>query len=328
MTHGQVCVAGATGYLGRRLVAELRARSLPVTAILKDRSRDEDQRQLIGLGAMLAFVDASRLEPYAEALAGADVAISCMASANVQVDATNDFWAIDRDANIRFGLAAIRAGARHVILVATFEGRASRRVSALSDAKEVAVDAIGAACRETGAAFTVIRPTAYFSDLTDRAFNSVLTHRRHTVIGDGSHRINPVDGDDVAEFIANCISNPTQAGREHQVGGPDTFSFLEIGILAAEVIGRPDVLTIRKIPIWCLRLVAAVASAAGLVSRGSWRSAAILQWMIWSGTHDAVAPACGARRLRDAFCSKLGASGSGATKSKLETLRGSSGLPI
>ena len=307
MTQGQVCIAGATGYLGRRLVAEMRARRLPVMAILKDRSCDEDQRNLTGLGAALAFVDASRLEPYAEALLGAEVSISCLASATEHVDSTNDFWAIDRDANIRFGLAALEAGVLHVILVATFEGRASRHNSAFSDAKEVAVDAIGAACREAGAKFTVIRPTAYFSDLTDRAFNSVLRHWRHTVVGDGSYRINPVDGADVAAFIANCIADPTKAGREHQVGGPDIFSFREIGMLAAEVIGRPESLKIRMIPIWSLRLVASLASAAGLVSRSSRRSAAMIQWMIWSGTHDAVAPACGGRRLRDAFYLKLDA---------------------
>ena len=304
MTQGQVCVAGATGYLGRRIVAELRARALPVVAILKDHACDEDQRELIGLGAVLAFVDASRFEPYSEALSGTEVAISCMASSNVRVDATSDFWAIDRDANIRFGRAALDAGARHVILVATFEGRASRQISAFSDAKETAVDAIGIACRDAGAAFTVVRPTAYFSDLTNRAFDSVLKHRRHTVIRDGSCRINPVDGDDVAAFIADCLGDPRKAGREHQLGGPDIFSFREIGMLAAEVLGQPGSLNIRTIPLWSLRLVATLASAAGLVSRASRRSAAIIHWMIWSGTHDAVAPACGARRLRDAFCGK------------------------
>ena len=304
MTQGRVCVAGATGYLGRRVVAELRARGATVVAILKDRACEQDQRELIGLGAVLAFVDAARLEPYNEALSGTDVAISCMASADVHVDATDDFWAIDRDANIRFGRAALHAGARHVILVATFEGRASRRVTEFSDAKETAVDALGVACREAGAAFTVIRPTAYFSDLTNRAFDSVLKHRQHTVIGDGSCRINPVDGDDVAAFIADCIDDPKRAGREHQVGGPDIFSFREIGMLAAEVLGQPGLPKIRTIPIWALRVVATVASAAGLVSRASRRSAAIVHWMIWSGTHDAVAPACGARRLRDAFCGK------------------------
>ena len=304
MTQDQVCVAGATGYLGRRVVAELRARSLPVVAILKDRSCHEDQRRLLGLGAALAFVDAARLEPYAGALSGAGIAISCMASSNVGVNSADDFWAIDRDANIRFGRAALHAGVTHVILVATFEGRASRRSSAFSEAKERAVDAISAACREAGAAFTVIRPTAYFSDLTNRAFDSVLKYGQHTVVGNGSHRINPVDGRDVAAFIASCIGDPAKAGREHQLGGPDIFSYRDIGVLAAEVIGMPNSPKIRMIPLWFLQLVAAFASAFGLVSRAGRRSAAMLQWMIWSGTHDAIAPNCGSRRLRDSFCEK------------------------
>ncbi len=257
------------------------------------------------LGATLAFVDASRLEPYAEALSGTNVAISCMASANLHVDSTDDFWAIDRDANIRFGLAAVKAGVAHVILVATFEGQESRHLTAFSEAKEMAVDVIGAACSEAGAAFTVIRPTAYFSDLTNRAFESVLKNGRHTVLGNGSHRINPIDGGDVAAFIADCIDGPAKAGCEHQVGGPEIFSFREIGMLAADVIGRRGPLKIRTIPIWSLRLVQAMASAAGLVSRSSRRSAAILGWMIYAGTHDAIAPAHGARRLRDEFLSKL-----------------------
>ena len=187
MTRGLICVAGATGYLGSRVVAALRARSLPVVAVLTNRSSNENQRRLTALGARLACVDAARHESWAESLSGAEVAISCMASSNVHVDATDDFWAIDRDANIRFASAALHEGVSHVILVATFEGRASRRISAFIDAKEVAVDTIGAARREAGAAFTIIRPTAYFSDLTNRAFDSVLSHGRMTVLAHPIH---------------------------------------------------------------------------------------------------------------------------------------------
>lgn len=256
------------------------------------------------LGADLAFVDASRLQSYTEAFSNADLAITCRASANVHVDATNDFWTIDRDAIIRFGDAAVQAGVRQLILVATFEGRASRHYTAFSEAKEAAVDTIGAACRQAGAAFTVIRPTAYFSDLTDRAFDSVQKNGQHKVVGNGTHRINPIDGADLATFIVECISDPTKAGREHLVGGPDTFSFREIGELAAEVIGRPGTVKIRTIPVWAWRLAAALASAADLISRGRRRSAAMLNWMMWSGTHDAIALACGTRRLRDVNCAK------------------------
>jgi uncharacterized protein YbjT (DUF2867 family) len=132
----------------------------------------------------------------------------------------------------------------------------------------------------------------------------VLKQGRYTVLGDGSHRVNPVDGDDVALFLADCLVDPQNAGGEHQVGGPDTFTFREIGLLAAEVIGLPEPLKIRSVPLWFLRGIAALAAVAGLVSLKCRRSAAILRWMLYSSTHDAVAPACGTRRLVDNFYSK------------------------
>lgn len=46
MTARRVCVAGATGYLGSRLIAQLRARSMPVLAILKDKSCEAAQVKL------------------------------------------------------------------------------------------------------------------------------------------------------------------------------------------------------------------------------------------------------------------------------------------
>jgi len=39
------------------------------------------------------------------------VAVTCLAPPNVRVDSQSDFWGIDRDANIRFGLAVISADA-------------------------------------------------------------------------------------------------------------------------------------------------------------------------------------------------------------------------
>ena len=76
------------------------------------------------------------------------------------------------------------------------------------------------------------------------------------------------------------------------------------GLLAAEVLGKSKPPRIHSIPVWGLQLVAALISVVGQVSRGSRRSAAMLRWMIYSGTHDAIAPACGALRLRDEHCAK------------------------
>jgi len=188
--------------------------------------------------------------------------------------------------------------------VRTFEGPASRRHSEFSEAKEQAVDGLRLACGAAGARLTVIRPTAYFSDLTDRAFESVARSNRYTEIGDGTHRINPIDGDDVADLIRRHLEASILGDQELPVGGPDILMFRDIGRLAAESLGRQEPLRFRTIPVGLLRALAVLAGAAGRLSRRLRRSAAILNWMIYVGTHDAIAPCVGERHLRDAFAAK------------------------
>ena len=307
MTRLRICLVGASGYLGTRVAAEFRARELPVCAIMRDPNEQVLAQRLHNIGAEVAFVDASRHQSYSAALRGADIAISCMASRNRQVGSDSDFWAIDRDANIRFGLGAIASGAHRVILVATFEGPASRGCSQFSDAKEHAVETLAAACEAAGVSFSVIRPTAYFSDLTNRAFASVAARRRFTTIGDGSHRINPVDGADVAAFIADDALGSGIGYAEHPIGGPEVFTYRQIGELAGSTLGQTTAPRRRCIPIDGLRALAALTAAAGICSVRLRRSAAILHWMIYAGTHDAVAPSCGGRRLSEDFAAKAAA---------------------
>ena len=56
-------------------------------------------------------------------------------------------------------------------------------------------------------------------------------------------------------------------------------------------------------PLW-LRAMAMIAATAGVVSHKSRQFAAVLSWMIYAGTHDAVAQSCGDRRLKEEFMAK------------------------
>jgi uncharacterized protein YbjT (DUF2867 family) len=100
---------------------ELIARRIAVVAIARNASSPHVQ-QLRELGALVRFVDASKPEErYKDAVGGATACISCMAARMPG----GDFWAIDRDANIRWGLEALNAGAQHLIIVSTFEKQES-----------------------------------------------------------------------------------------------------------------------------------------------------------------------------------------------------------
>jgi uncharacterized protein YbjT (DUF2867 family) len=295
----RVCVVGATGHLGSAVVEELCSRNMTVVAVARNSSSSKVSR-IQALGATVEFVDASKpQESYATALSCATIAISCLAAGFSHVDETNDFWAIDRDATVRFGRQALNANVKQLVLVSTFEGKDSRSVSAFSNAKEEAVDVLRDECKRAGVILTVLRPNAYFRDLTDSAFDSVLTQGRHMVLGDGSHRINPISREDVAIFMADCVQN--KRGGEYLMGGPDVFTFRDIVVLAAMVVGKEDGLKIRSIPLWLLRIVASALGLFGFLSRAARRQVALLHWMIYVSTHDAVAPCCGRRRLVDDY---------------------------
>jgi len=298
----RVCVAGATGHLGLAVVEELRSRNVEVVAVARNSSSPNLSR-FRELGVNVAFVDASKpQESYGTALAFATTAISCLAAGYKQVDKTSDFWAIDRDATMRFGREALKTDVKHLLLVSTFEGIESRERSNFTNAKEEAVDVLRDECQRAGVTLTVIRANAYFKDLTNAAFKRVLMEGRHMILGDGSHRINPIAREDVAIFMADCVQN--RRGGEFPMGGPDVFTFREIGILAAQVIGNEKQLKIQSVPRWCLQFLAVILSMFGLFSRASRCYAALLYWMIYISTHDAVAPCYGKRKLIDEYRSK------------------------
>ena len=299
--HSKVCVAGATGHLGLSVVEQLLARNFSVVAFARNANSPNIQL-LRRLGAEVEFVDACKPEDsYRKALSGVKACISCMASRGGR-SRQSDFWAIDRDANIRLGLEALECGIRHHILVATFEGRESRNVSAFSAAKEEAVDTLRKECQLMRAELTVIRPNAYFKDLTDTAFSRVHAKSEHLVIGDGSCRINPISREDVAVFIVDCVETKHLPGKDYFLGGPDVFTFMEIGFLAAQVMGKENKLKIRHVPVFRLCFNAMILDFFGFFSRWARNKGAILHWTVF--VHDAVAPCCGMHHLCDEFKQK------------------------
>ena len=60
------------------------------------------------------------------------------------------------------------------------------------------------------------------------------------LFGDGSNRINPIHGVDLAEVCADAL-----VSREQQldVGGPEVFTYREIAELAFEVLEKPSKIT-------------------------------------------------------------------------------------
>ncbi|WP_461671138.1 NAD(P)H-binding protein, partial [Mycobacterium tuberculosis] len=97
----------------------------------------------------------------------------------------------------------------------------------------------------SGLAYTVIRPTGFFSDLT--ALLHMANKGAIYLIGDGSRRLNPIHGEDLAELCVRAVA-PEWRGREVEAGGPEVISHRELAELAFLAVGRP--VKVRRVPEW------------------------------------------------------------------------------
>lgn len=290
----RVLLAGASGYLGRHVLGELLKRKCRVRALVLPTEVAHLAAEL-GDTAEVVGGDAARPETLNGVVEAQDVVISCLSAAG------GDFWAVDRSGNIALFRHALAAGAKHFILVATYEGKHSRAISEFSEAKEQAVDVVKTEGTAEGIGWTIIRPTAYYKDLASYAWNNIRKDGIHRVVGSGQTRINSIHGADLAEYICDCVLNPAVYGCELPIGGPDAFTMEEIGFLAADAMNRSDGIRVRRIPLPVLSGVAGVLSLAGVFSQRARRKAALVKWMRYAFMHDAVGTPFGRRRLVDHF---------------------------
>ena len=82
---------------------------------------------------------------------------------------------------------------------------------------------------------TILKPTLIFSSLnTDSSFVGRWTAAirflsgKGIIIGDGSAKVQPVYGHDVALAIYNCIKSMETIGQTYELGGPNVYTFKEI----------------------------------------------------------------------------------------------------
>lgn len=220
-------------------------------------------------------------------------------------------WTVDQDGSIAVWREAAAAKVLTFVLVATYEGRASRRVEPISEAKEQAVDVVTSEARAAGVCFCIMRPTAFFKDMAAWLVDPLLVGRLARVSGGGAPRINPIAGADVATLIRECIDEGGTTNRELPVGGPEVFTLRGMAELACKVTGRDPTTSIKARRLWPLKVVAPFARVLGTV----WPSAAALadgaRFVLYSATHDAVGDAYGSRTLEAAFVESVAAAGRG-----------------
>ena len=241
----RVLVAGATGYLGRFVAREFKRRGYYVRVLARTPEK---------LGQQGPFLEPSISDAVDEVFAGEvtkpetleglcdgiDVVFS-----SIGITRQNDkvrYRDVDYQGNKNILDLAQKGSIKKFIFVSVFNATLLRRVP-LVKAREEFVEGL----RRTGMGYAVIRPTGYFSDMT--AFVEMAISGRIYLTGNGTRRLNPIHGADLAKV---CVDAAACDQSEIEVGGPQTFTQQAIALMAFSVAGRNPRIT--KIPPWPINL--------------------------------------------------------------------------
>ena len=282
MKSKNVVVAGATGYLGRHVVRALHRGEHRVRALSRRSSGLTDIRHLCDEVFIGEATDPGSIKGLCD---GADVVFSSLGTRSLKRSPT--IWDVDYQANKNVLDEARSAGVEHFVFVAGINGAETRNFSPQIEARERIVDDLVS----WGPAWTIVRPTGFFNDMAE--LFRMAEKGSVWLTGDGTTRINPIHGEDLANECRRAIEDSSLRGKSLSVGGPDIFSFDEAAALALETVGKRG--KIRHTPAWTVR-VAGRAVGSLNTNLGS-----LLQLISLMGEQDFVGEQVGEHHLVDFY---------------------------
>lgn len=270
-------VAGATGYLGRHLVRALKARNIGVRALARDLNKAKQLSADDVVGA-----EVTDLSSLAGVMSGVDSVVSCIGITRQRDGFTYDEVDFQGNANLLKCAQANRV--ENFLYVSLFRGKDMQHLR-IAAAKERFVTLL----ERSGLNSTVVRPTAFFSDMKD--ILSLARSGRVFVFGSGSARINPISGRDLADATVDGF---LKGSPELNIGGPEVFTYEEIARVAFEALGKRA--NVWHLPTWTAKAGAQILRAITPV-----QVYGPVEFFLTVATQDMVAPSCGTDRLSQFF---------------------------
>src|SRR5262245_12589957 len=244
-----VFLTGATGFVGRAVVAALRANGHVVRCLVRRGS----ERDLQGLGG-IERVEGNVLAPDSleEGIAGCDAVIHLVGIIREIPASEVTFERIHVEGTHNVLEAAKAAGARRYLHMSALGSRPGAR-SRYHQTKWQAEEAV----RASPLAWTIFRPSIIYGP--GDGFVSLLAGLVRLpivpVIGSGRQRLQPVPIAHVAEGFERALGLEATVKQIYDVGGPDAVSMEELLDLVGAALGRRHPLKLH-VPLGLMRPLA------------------------------------------------------------------------
>ncbi len=220
----KILVAGAAGYIGLNLVQALLSKGHEVTALdLQVSNLDSLRNEL----SDIIQCDLTEPDQLKGKCAGIEIVISTV---GLEFPTKKlSYWDIDYEANLNLLREAESVGVKKMMYISSILADKD------TDKKPSLVEAKYAMEKElvnSSLDWVIFRPTSYFKDIIN-IYIKMAKKGKINIIDKGENRFNPIHPIDMAEVICNNLDT---VNKDLNVGGPETFSYLELANMVFDVM--------------------------------------------------------------------------------------------
>jgi len=283
----RVLIAGATGYLGKYAVQAFKQQGYYVRVLTRSEQRLFEPGPFSAPALGRDDVDdifvgeITKPETLAGMLDGIDLVFSCVGISRQRDGLT--FEQVDYQCNKNLIDLCAAAQVKRFVYV-SMQGAENIMQLAITQAHEKVVKAL----KDSSMEYRIVRPCGYFSDMG--AIIDMAKRGRVYLVGDGSNRMSPIHGRDLARV---CVETAQGDELEVEAGGPDTMTQREAAVMAFEVMDKPVKITV--IPLWMAR------GLVKFIALLSTQFGDLADFIVTAGEIDGVGPARGRITLRSYF---------------------------
>ncbi len=226
-----VLVTGATGFLGRRVVAELLAHHHDVRCLVHSPGKE---RLLDQFNVDVHYGSVLDPESIGQAMYGVQAVVHLVGIIRPSRGATFDRMHRQGTANVVEATTA--AGIRELIYVSALGATANAAYPYLYSKHQAELRVTS-----SGLSYTILRPSVIFGpgdEFMTALAGLVRLGPIVPVIGSGKNRMQPVAVEDVAQCVASSVGNSLVKGKTLNVAGPHRLSYNDLLDEVALAMGR------------------------------------------------------------------------------------------
>lgn len=227
-----ICVAGATGHLGREICRRLAARGRAVRGLVRATSDPPTVDALRRWGVELAEADLRQPSSLPAAVRGAGAVVTTVTAMRSRQPG-DGLEATDLEGQTNLVAAAREAGAAGFVYL-SFSGNIGR-----DDPLTRAKRSLERAVQGSGMRYLVLRPSFFMETWLGPALGFDYPRRRATIYGTGERPISWVSLADVAELAVRWLERGELEDDTVELGGPERLSPAQVVREFEEEAGEP-----------------------------------------------------------------------------------------